>query len=53
MTTQTELFMRDYHQYDLVASDIDQMPNKIKYDIISDLRETAEETRNNELAIDC
>ena len=51
MTTQTELFMRDYH--DLVASDIDQMPNNIKYDIISDLRETAEETRNNELAIDC
>jgi len=53
MTTQTELFMRDYHQYDLVASDIEKMPNNIKYDIILHLRETAEVTSHNGLAIDC
>ena len=55
MSVQTELFLKDYHQHNLNAFDIDSMPNNIKYDIIFTLRTEAEQTevsRYNTRAID-
>jgi len=53
--TQTELFLKDCHPHDLNAYDIDSMPDKIKYDIILNLRteaELSEVSRHNTRGID-